>query len=417
MGIYLSDSFKWFDLYTPIVAFLSIFLFLAIIILIIKKIFFKNEIFFLSFNGTKTKVMADSNLLESLEENNIFLPAACGGKGICKQCDVQVTKGAGDPKEIDYEHFSKKQLNQGYRLACQCKIKKDMDVKLSDDQKEAKTFLAKVVSNKNVSPFIKELIIEPDLEINYKPGSFINVFIPSYRTNSSDFNIDEEFKKIWNDNNLFDVDLNFSHLKDENVIRAYSFSSFPHEDKKLLKFYIKLALPINSNNTKISKISKKHWGIATSFLFSLKENDALKLSGPFGSDKNTHREKDFIYLIGGVGIASARSSILDQLINEKTKKNIELWHGISHQNEAVDSQEMLQLSKYYKNFFYKNVVSNKKEGFLFEKFKIERLQNIENPNIYVYFLCGPTLHIEKTYKMLNDFGVDEKNIIVDECGG
>lgn len=59
------------------------------------------------------------NLLEMLQEKNEYISAPCNGNGTCGKCIVQYKRGATEPTRRDREVFSEKQLEDGYRLACQ----------------------------------------------------------------------------------------------------------------------------------------------------------------------------------------------------------------------------------------------------------------------------------------------------------
>lgn len=59
------------------------------------------------------------NLLEMLQEKNEYISAPCNGNGICGKCIVRYKRGATEPTRRDREVFSEKQLEDGYRLACQ----------------------------------------------------------------------------------------------------------------------------------------------------------------------------------------------------------------------------------------------------------------------------------------------------------
>lgn len=76
------------------------------------------------FFKVKEKMIIDrskqqKNLLEMLQEKNEYISAPCNGNGICGKCIVRYKRGATEPTRRDREVFSEKQLEQGYRLACQ----------------------------------------------------------------------------------------------------------------------------------------------------------------------------------------------------------------------------------------------------------------------------------------------------------
>ena len=59
------------------------------------------------------------SLLRILQEKNEYISAPCNGNGTCGKCVVRFQSGATEPTKQDRELLSEKQLEQGYRLACQ----------------------------------------------------------------------------------------------------------------------------------------------------------------------------------------------------------------------------------------------------------------------------------------------------------
>ena len=64
---------------------------------------------------TETEKMT---VLELLQKEGIFLPAACGGRGTCGKCKVRFLSGAPEPVEEEKKKFSSEELSEGMRLAC-----------------------------------------------------------------------------------------------------------------------------------------------------------------------------------------------------------------------------------------------------------------------------------------------------------
>ncbi|MDA6815646.1 2Fe-2S iron-sulfur cluster-binding protein, partial [Escherichia coli] len=85
-----------------------------------------------------------------------FLPSACGGKASCGQCKVQVLEGGGEILDSEKPHFTRKQIKDHWRLGCQCKVKGDLKIKVPESVMGVKEWECEVISNKNVSSFIKE---------------------------------------------------------------------------------------------------------------------------------------------------------------------------------------------------------------------------------------------------------------------
>ena len=76
------------------------------------------------------KTTAGSTLLGTLASNKIFIPSACGGKGSCGVCKVTVTEGGGAMLPTEVSHINRGEEREGVRLACQVKVKGDMDIEL-----------------------------------------------------------------------------------------------------------------------------------------------------------------------------------------------------------------------------------------------------------------------------------------------
>ena len=55
--------------------------------------------------------------------------------------------------------FSRKEIQDNWRLGCQVKVKNDMEIQIPEEIL-TKQWKAKVVSNYNVASFIKEFIVE-----------------------------------------------------------------------------------------------------------------------------------------------------------------------------------------------------------------------------------------------------------------
>lgn len=70
--------------------------------------------------GRRGPCPTDQSLLESARQLNVDIVSICGGVGSCGQCKVQVIAGQVTPRTSDEEaELSARELEQGYRLACQ----------------------------------------------------------------------------------------------------------------------------------------------------------------------------------------------------------------------------------------------------------------------------------------------------------
>ena len=77
--------------------------------------------------GTKElEVETGSTLLSTLQSQGVMLSSACGGKGSCGQCKVQVVEGGGQILPTETVHFSRKEQQDHWRLGCQVKVKDNL---------------------------------------------------------------------------------------------------------------------------------------------------------------------------------------------------------------------------------------------------------------------------------------------------
>ena len=73
-------------------------------------------------NGRSVYVLPDTMVLEAAGRAGLTLDTPCGGQGTCGKCRVQVLGGLCAPGRRDTEIFSKEELDEGWRLACQTGI-------------------------------------------------------------------------------------------------------------------------------------------------------------------------------------------------------------------------------------------------------------------------------------------------------
>lgn len=78
----------------------------------------------------------NENLLQMLRRHKIYMNAACGGRGTCGKCKVQVVAGDIDISSSDRTTFSLEQLQKGFRLACTAYIRSDCTINLLTDSED-----------------------------------------------------------------------------------------------------------------------------------------------------------------------------------------------------------------------------------------------------------------------------------------
>ncbi len=376
---------------------------------------------------TKT-VPSGQTLLTALSNEGIPVPSPCGGKATCKQCRLQILDGAGDALETDKGSFSRKELNEGWRLSCQFKVKHDLKVHVEERYLSVKEWKVTVVSNDNVATFIKELVMElPEgAEIPYRSGGYLQFHVPPFKTATDDWQkmMDPQFYEDWRHFGLFGRTVDCTHLAENEVIRAYSMASYPAEGR-ILKFNIRIATPPFIKGEMVEMIP---WGICSAYTFGLKPGDQVRLSGPYGESFMINDERPLIFLIGGAGSSFGRSHVLHLFNTEKTVRQVDFWYGARSLKENIYQREYEELDHKHANFRYHLVLSEPlpqddwpkndpvKTNFLFRAFEQGQLKSMEEPEEALYYVCGPPLHNTSVLKLLDNYGVPRESIVLDDFG-
>jgi len=260
------------EILISVVVFTGVILFLVALLQVADKKLVKQGDCNLVVNGDTANpviVSAGGTLLGALSNKKIFLPSACGGGGTCALCKCQIHEGGGDILETEKGHINRQEAKDGWRLACQVKVKQDMKIQVPEEVFNIQKFNCTVKSNDNVATFIKELILELDdgQTLNFEAGGYIQIDIPRYSLTFSDFDVAEEYREDWDKFKLWDI----KGQNTEPIFRAYSMANHPAEGNRVM-LNVRIATP----PPKTSYLP----GIASSYIFNLKPGDKVVVSGP-----------------------------------------------------------------------------------------------------------------------------------------
>lgn len=394
----------------------------------------------ITINGEKEiEVDGGSTLLNTLSNEGIFLPSACGGGGTCIQCTCQVHDGGGSILPTEEPHFSKKEIADNYRLGCQVKVKEDMKISIPEEVFGVKKWEATVVSNYNVASFIKEFIVEIPEDMPYEAGGYIQIEIPDCEIDYADIDISahpkehpgevEKFKLEWDNFGLRTLKMK----NDEEVIRAYSMASYPAEGRKIM-LNVRVATPPWDR-------AKNTWadvnpGVASTYIFSRKPGDKVTISGPYGEFFINNSEAEMLYIGGGAGMAPMRSHLYELFKTLKTGRKVSYWYGGRSKRELFYLDHFYSLEKEFPNFNFELVLSepleednwkekkdlNDKEGdgfvgFVHQAVIDQYLSKHEDPEDIELYFCGPPLMNQAVLKMADDWGIPDENVRFDDFGG
>ena len=411
--------------------FLIVTILLVVILLIAKRYLVQAGDVDIRINNDKTVTVSTGKpLLSTMADQNIFLPSACGGKGSCGQCRVQVLEGGGEPLPTETVHFTRREVKDHWRLACQVKVKNNMDIKVPESALAVKEYECTVVSNKNVATFIKEFIVAlPEGEhMDFIPGSYAQIKIPpyemSYATDIDKALIGDEYLPAWEKFGLFAL-----HCENkETTVRAYSMANYPAEGDRFM-LTVRIATPPMKPKPEVGFMDVMP-GIASSYIFSLKPGDKVIMSGPYGDFHPIFNSKnEMMWIGGGAGMAPLRAQIMHMTKTLKTTdRKMNFFYGARALNEVFYLDDFLQLEKEFPNFKFHLALDRPDPaadaagvkytpGFVHQVIYDTYLKNHDNPEDIEYYMCGPGPMSKAVNQMLDSLGVDPKNIHYDDFGG
>jgi len=352
-------------------------------------------------------------LYRALSRANLFVPSACGGKGTCGQCRIKVLEGGGAVLPTEAMHLSKREMALHERLACQVMVKHDLRISLPHEVFGARRWPCTVRSNRNVSTFIKELVLDLDGDeaMDFRAGGYIQVECGAHEVDFSNFVIDPPFEKDWERLRRY-----VSRVR-QPVTRAYSMANYPGE-ANIVILNVRIALPPAGAPPAAPP------GVMSSFLFSLRPGDKLDVVGPFGEFFARKTDAEMVFIGGGAGMAPMRSHILDQLLRLESKRKISFWYGARSRRELFYKELFDRLADEHENFSWHVALSdplaedhwNGFRGFIHQVVYERYLEHHPDPEDCEYYLCGPTVMIKAVVHMLEDLGVAEENVLFDDFG-
>ncbi|MAW93983.1 MULTISPECIES: NADH:ubiquinone reductase (Na(+)-transporting) subunit F [unclassified Leeuwenhoekiella] len=392
----------------------------------------------ITINGEKkVEVDSGSSLLSTLGGKKVFLPSACGGGGTCIQCECHVLSGGGEALPTETPHFTRKELAAGARLACQVKVKQDMEITIPEEVFGIKKWEATVVRNYNVASFIKEFVVEIPEDMDYKAGGYIQIEIPECTVKFEDMDITahpeehddpNKFQEEWEKFKLWPLVMK----NNEVVERAYSMASYPAEGREIM-LNVRIATPPFDR-------AKGGWmdvnpGVASSYIFSRKKGDKVTISGPYGEFFINESDAEMLYVGGGAGMAPMRSHLYHLFKTLKTGRKVTYWYGGRSKRELFYLKHFRDLEEEFENFKFYLVLSEPLEednwkvkedihspgdgfvGFVHNAVIEQYLSKHEEPEEIELYFCGPPLMNKAVQKMGEDFGIPDENIRFDDFGG
>lgn len=403
------------------VVFLIITLILVISILVAKsKLVPSGNVKLVINNEREAEVPMGSTLLNTLQSQNIYLSSACGGSGSCGQCRCQVMEGGGEILATETGFFTLKEQKEHWRLACQTKVKQDMSIKVPDSVFGVKEWECEVISNKNVSTFIKEFVVKlPEGErMNFLPGSYAQITIPKYDIKYSDYAIEDKFRDDWDKFDMWSLAVK----NEEETVRAYSMANYPAEGN-IITLNVRIATPPMDRSTGKWMAGVKP-GISSSYIFSLKPGDKVTMSGPYGDFHIQDTDAEMLYIGGGAGMAPLRAQILHLFRTLESGRKVSYWYGARSKKEIFYEEDFREIERKFPNFKFHIALSDPQPednwtgytGFIHQVILDNYLKDHDAPEDIEYYMCGPGPMANAVKGMLDNLGVERSQLYFDDFG-
>ncbi|MFO7566659.1 MAG: NADH:ubiquinone reductase (Na(+)-transporting) subunit F [Enhygromyxa sp.] len=397
--------------------FVAIILLLVMVLLAAKKQLVNAADVTIVINDDPTKALkvpAGTTLLNTLANNKIFIPSACGGMGSCGVCKVHVHEGGGSVLPTEEGWLSRGEIREGCRLSCQVKVKEDMRIEVEPEVFSVRKWQCKVRSNHNVATFIKELILElPEGEaVPFRAGGYIQIECPPHTVHYKDFVIEDEYREDWD---KFDM-WRFTSVVEEDVTRAYSMANYP-EERGIIMLNVRIASPPpRQPDVPPGKMS--------SYIFSLQPGDAVTISGPYGEFFARDTDAEMVFIGGGAGMAPMRSHIFDQFKRLETKRKVTFWYGARSLREAFYVEDFDGIQAEFPNFKWTLALSDPlpednwtgPTGFIHQVCRELYLDEHPAPEDCEFYICGPPMMNQAVIRMALELGVEPENVMFDDFG-
>jgi Na+-transporting NADH:ubiquinone oxidoreductase subunit F len=386
-------------------------------------------------------IQPGTNLLTALSDKNIFLPSACGGGGTCAMCECHIPSGGGDVLPTELNHLTRREAAEHKRLACQVKVREDMEVQIPAEIFGIKKFECTVESNYNVASFIKEFVVKlPEGEaMDFESGGYIQIDVPVVTVDFKNIDIEghpehhgddpKKFQSEWDNFKLWDLKM----VNNEEQFRAYSMANHPAEGD-IIMLNIRIATPPFDRK-------KNGWmdvnpGVCSSYVFDQKPGDKVTISGPYGEFFIKPTKKEMVYVGGGAGMAPLRSHLFHLFHTLKTTdRKVSYWYGGRTKRELFYIDQFREIEKEYPNFKFYVALDNPQpednwkvkedidaegdgfKGYIMPVVMEQYLTKHPEPEEIEYYFCGPPMMNQSVINALDELGVPDENIAFDDFGG
>ncbi len=323
-----------------------------------------------TINGREPlKVKGGGKLLDTLYDNQIFIPSACGGQGTCGYCKVRVLSGGGPLLPTELPYLTGDEQAKQTRLACQVKIRNDIELEVKPEYLNVKRFRAVLSSATLVTADIRELhfTLCDGGQLEFRAGQYVQVSVPA---------------------------------KGGSVFRAYSIASTPSHPEELELL-----------------VRRIPGGLGSGYMHKLQVGDEAEFTGPYGEFELTAGDTELVCIGGGVGMAPMRS-LIRHLAEVEPERSCWLFFGARTEEQLLYQKEFEALRKRMPNLHVVYALSepekspgwNGETGFI----HLAAERHLQPGVKRQAFLCGPPQMLSSARDILLGKELDDKDIFADE---
>lgn len=350
---------------------------LALIILIAESYLMDYGEVELTINDEKKyQVRGGNTLLNTLKEQKIFIPSACGGRATCAYCKVKAVSGFGEILPTETPLLTKEEIQDNIRLSCQLKVKQDVAIEIPEELFYIKEYLTELEEASDLTYDIKYFrfkLIEPE-EIEYKAGQYIQFQSEPYGSVSDQY------------------------------YRAYSMCGVP-EDRNHIDLMVRLVPE----------------GLVTTYMFEhLKVGDQANITGPFGDFYLRDSDRPMICIAGGSGMAPIRSILYSMPSEEIAKRRPMFFFGARAVRDLFLVEEWREFEKSNPDFKFIPALSSPEEGDNWQGDEgritdvVPRYVDTGDLSGYEAYLCGSPGLLNACIDTLTQMGMPEERIYYDK---
>ena len=319
------------------------------------------------------EVKGGGTLLESINQEGIFIPSACGGRGTCAYCKVKITSGGGPVTPTEQPLLSEQEIATDIRISCQCKVRNDMAIEIPQELLAVREYRGRVEIIRSLTHDIKELrirLIEPEL-MEFIPGQYIQLLAPKYPGNP------------------------------EPAYRAYSISSVP-DTQDCIELIIRLV----------------PGGICTTWVFEhLTQDQEVTFTGPYGDFRLSDSGGEMIWIAGGTGMAPFWS-IVRHMKAHNISRPCRYFFGAVSKDDLFLVDELTKLQQELDWFEFFPALSGEidADGWSGERGLITEVvdRHVGDVSALEAYLCGSPGMIDAAAAVLRKKGLDEERFFYDK---